>query len=133
MDEIDAMPKPALSVLEWHVSSTGLPTLSVILLATLVALVLVVVLFSRGRGPAVPAAILFLMPLPLIVGLLAFLGGLTSYLVKFANSFDDAPRPDDLSYGLTSAMVASSCFIPLLTVSLILLFIRGLRDSNSPL
>lgn len=119
------------SYLEWYFSSLGMPTFLLIVGATLLAMLVIVVLFMRGRGPAVPSAILFVLPLPLLLGLVCFLGGSITYLSQLAEAGEQRASPTMLSYGLISMMQASSCFCPLLMLSLVLLMILGFR-ANRP-
>lgn len=125
-------PRPQ-SYLQWYFSSLGMPTLLVIVGLTLLAMVLVVVLFWRGRGPAVPAAILFVSWLPLIAGAVCFLSGMIMYLNELARA-SDGPGPlshATISYALTASMQATSCFCPLLMLSLVLLMVLGFRTSGT--
>ena len=126
----DDFPRPQ-SYIGWYFSSLGMPTLLLIVGATLLAMVVIVLLFMRGRGPAVPSAILFVLPLPLIIGLVCFLGGSITYLSQLAEAGDQPAAPTMLSYGLISMMQASSCFCPLLMLSLVLLMVLGFR-ANRP-
>ncbi len=119
------------SYLQWYFLSLGAPTLLLIVGVTLLAMALVVVLFLRGRGPAVPAAIVFILPLPLIVGSLAFLGGSITYLYEIAVAGDAPIKHDSFAYALTAITQASSCFCPLLILSLALLMTLGFRGSKS--
>lgn len=119
------------SYLQWYISSLGVPTLLLIVGVTLLAMALVIVLFLRGRGPAVPAAIVFLLPLPLIVGALAFLGGTITYLYEIALASDAPISHSSFAYALTAMTQASSCFCPLLILSLALLLTLGFRGGKS--
>jgi hypothetical protein len=130
MEEFEPV-RPPQSYLHWYFESLGLPTLLLIAAVTLLAMALVVALFLRGRGPAVPGAILFLLPLPLIVGLVALLGGSITYLTQLANAGDQPVSPKAFSYALTAAVQASSCFCPLLILSLVVLMVLGFRGSKS--
>jgi hypothetical protein len=121
-------PRPQ-SYLQWYFNSMGMPTLLVIVGLTLLAMVLAVILFWRGRGPAVPAAILLVSWLPLIAGAVCFLSGVIMYLSELAG-----PEPSThatISYALTASMQATSCFCPLLMLSLVLLMVLGFRTSGT--
>jgi hypothetical protein len=118
------------SYLQWYLSSLGMPTLLLIVGVTLIAMVLVVLLFLRGRGPAVPAAILFVLPLPLIVGLICFLAGTIRYLNELAIADGLPVSYDLLSYALVAMTQASSCFCPLLMLSLTFLMVLGFRSQG---
>jgi hypothetical protein len=119
------MPK---SYLQWHFDSLGLPTLLLIVGVSLLAMTLIIVLFLRGRGPGVPAAILFILPMPLVVGLVCLLGGSITYLSQLAAG--QGQRMDAFAYGLTAATQASSCFCPLLILSLVLMMVLGFRHQG---
>jgi hypothetical protein len=130
----DDLPRPQ-SYLEWYVNSLGMPTLLLIVGATLVAMFLVVLLFVRGRGPAMPAAILFVLPLPLIVGVIALLAGLINSYTALSYSLSHTSRPamGQMGYGFVSIMQASGCFCPLLLLTLTLLMFVGFRGTKSGL
>lgn len=119
------------SYLQWYITSLGVPTLLAIVGVTMFATALVIVLFLRGRGPAVPAAIAFILPLPLIVGALAFLGGTINYLYQIALAGEEPIKHESFAYALTAITQASSCFCPLLILSLALLMTLGFRGSKS--
>jgi hypothetical protein len=123
-------PAPPQSYLQWYLSSLGMPMLLAIVGVTLLAMVLVIVLFLRGRGPAVPAAIAFLLPLPLIVGALGLLDGSIQYLSHLAHGSDGPLAHASFSYALVSMTQASSCFCPLLMLGLALLMAIGFRDGR---
>ncbi|WP_254507547.1 hypothetical protein [Anatilimnocola floriformis] len=130
MHDHDEMPIVAKSYLRWYLDSTGVPTLLVLFGAMLLALVLIVTLFRRGRGPAVPTAIVFIMPLPLVVGLVCFLAGTIHYLHQMGLAAGEQVSSESLSYALTSAMQATSCFCPVLILSLVLLMVLGFRNQT---
>lgn len=127
--DIDSPPVQQ-SYLDWYVSSLGMPTLFLIVGATLLAGVLIVLLFLRGRGPAVPAAIVFVLPLPLLVGLMCFLGGSISFLNNAAMNGPPAEGARWFAYGTLSLMQASSCFCPLLILTLVFLMTLGFWSSK---
>lgn len=129
MEEFQSAPHRQ-SYLEWFFSTLGVPTLVLISVAALLAMGLMLVVFLRGRGPAVPAAIMFLLPLPLIVGAIALVGGTLSYFREVGESATGRVDPGGLSYGFIAAMQASSCFCPTLVLSLVLLMILGFRGSS---
>ena len=129
MEEFQSVPNRQ-SYLQWYFGTLGIPTLLVIVVAALLAMALMLVVFLRGRGPAVPAAILFLLPLPLIVGAIALVGGTLSYYRELGESTTGRVDPGGLSYGFIAAMQASSCFCPTLVLSVVLLMILGFRGSS---
>src|SRR5262245_31541949 len=112
MHEHEDFPVPK-SYLQWYFDSIGLPTLLLIVGVSLLALVLIIVLFVRGRGPAVPAAIVFILPLPLVVGFVCLLGGTITYLSRLSDAGGRVPL-DAFAYGQAAAMQATACFCPLL-------------------
>lgn len=119
------------SYLGWYFSSLGMPTLLLIVGATLLAMVVIVLLFWRGRGPAVPAAILFVLPLPLLIGLVCLLGGSITYLNQLAEADDQKIFHGMFSYATIAMLQASSCFCPLLMLSLTLLMVLGFRANRT--
>ena len=127
--DIDSPPVQQ-SYLHWYVSSLGMPTILLIVGATLLAGVLILVLFLRGRGPAVPAAIAFVLPLPLLVGLMCFLGGSISFLNNVAINGPPAAGARWFAYGTLALMHASSCFCPLLMLTLVFLMMLGFWSSK---
>lgn len=129
--QADDLPPQNQSYLHWYYSSLGMPTFLLIVGATLLAMVVIVLLFMRGRGPAVPSAILFVLPLPLLIGVVCFLGGSITYLFELGEAGDQRASPTMFSYGLVSMLQASSCFCPLLMLSLPLLMALGFR-ANRP-
>jgi len=127
----DDMPRRQ-SYLDWYLSSIGTPMLLLIVGASLLTLVLIIMLFVRGRGPAVPAAILFVLPFPLLIGALCLVGGSIKALSQLARPVDPQGSTDWFSFGLNSMMQASSCFCPMLLLSLTFLMILGFRNSAKP-
>lgn len=130
--EFEDAPPIQQSYLHWYVTSLGWPTLGVIVGVTLLAMGLIVLLFFRGRGPAVPAAMVFVLPLPLLVGLLCFLSGSISFL---SNLSMDGPREQGaslLSYATLALLQSSSCFCPLLLLTLTLLMVLGFAANRKP-
>jgi len=129
MEDFHEMP-PQPSYLQWYFSSMGLPTLLLIVGVTALAMVLIVLLFLRGRGPAVPAAMVAVLPLPLIAGLLALLGGTITYLSHLATVGDKPISHTAFAYALASMTQASTCFCPLLILCLALLMALGFRGGK---
>jgi hypothetical protein len=119
------------SYLQWFYSSMGMPTLLLIVGSTLLVMVLVVLLAWRGRGPAVPSAIFFVLPLPLVIAAVCFLGGSITYLSELAEAGDGPISHTTFSYALTASLQASSCFCPLLMLSLLVLMVVGIRTSGT--
>lgn len=136
-----------MSIMEEHADSfpenlqanlSGLATgaLILIIIATLLAMILTVIVFWRGRGPAVPAAILFLLPLPLIVGVIALLAATIyayidlSYAVS-VTSLEHGTSAAKLGVGFRAISQASSCFCPLALLSISLLMVLGFRSHKS--
>jgi hypothetical protein len=128
--EIDSSPPIQQSYLHWYVSSLGMPTLLLIVGATLFAALLVVLLFLRGRGPAVPAAMVFVLPLPLLIALVCFLGGTISFLNNVAVNGSPVEGARWFSFATISLLHASSCFCPLLLLTLTLLMTLGFSASK---
>src|SRR5215213_8027727 len=118
---------PRQSYLAWYVTSLGFPTLLLIVGVTIIAAGIIVLLFWRGRGSAAPAAMAFTLPLPLFVGAICFLGGAIGYFNQLAESQPGQHEPGLLSYGLVAMFQASSCFCPLLALTLTLLMVLGFR------
>jgi hypothetical protein len=86
-----------LNALGWRYS-LGLPLFAVI------ALVLTLILVARGRGPNVGAALVFIVPLPLLLGLFGALDGLLmSYAVLASSAV--APKPSEVAAGYSAALV----------------------------
>lgn len=127
--ELD-LPLPQ-SYLQWFYSSLGLPTLLLIVGSTLLVMILVVLLLWRGRGPAVPSAIFFALPLPLVIAAVCFLGGSITYLSQLAEAGDGPISHAAFSYALTASLQASGCFCPLMMLSLLVLTVVGIRTSGT--
>jgi hypothetical protein len=131
----DEFTPPALplrqSYLAWYFSSLGFPTLLLIVGMTVIAAGIIVLLFLRGRGPAALAAMAFALPLPLFAGAICFLGGTIGYFKELAEAQPGQRLSGLLSYGLVAIFQASSCFCPLLALTLTLLMVLGFRSSAS--
>jgi hypothetical protein len=122
-------PIQRMSYLAWVFHSLGPITILLLLLATLVAIGLIALLWQRGRGPALPAAILLLIPLPLVVGCLALVGSSLDSLLSFSTRARASEIAESLSHALVSALASSCCFMPVLIVGLAALFAHGFRQS----
>lgn len=90
----------------------------------LLAFVLVLVLIIRGKGPALTGALLFLVPLPVLVGVFAAVDGMLSafQVISMANV---SPKPSEFAMGISMSLV--SVFLSfLLTVPSYILATCGL-------
>ena len=97
--------------------------------AALVAFALTLVVLLRGKGPMAGAALFFIVPMPLLIGLYGGIDGLIStYTIIAATSVQ--PKPSELAYGISLSLVAPMMgmllMVPAYLLAMIGLIIRSL-------
>lgn len=123
MEEFEDTPMQKIYYASWVINSLGWPTLHLLLCATIIACALVTLLSSRGRGPARPVAILFLIPTPLFLGCLISLGATIHWLMNEAMGQATASNTAEvISRSLLAIMVSATCTLPILVFGLVALF-----------
>jgi len=96
--------------------------------AALVAFLLTLIVVVRGRGPMAAAALVFIVPLPLLVGVFGALEGVMSYWSVIAAS-STAPKPSELAAGIAMALVAPMAGMLLMAPSYALALLGSLVRS----
>lgn len=119
--------EPQQSLLHWYVTSMGSVSIALLFAAMLAAIILILVLWIRGRGVSVPAAILLLMPLPLVVGSFALIDSTVRALDIASNNGPGKAVREAFSHGFTTAMSSTCCFFPVLMLGTIALLTLGIR------
>lgn len=99
--------RPRESFLGWMIRAMG-PIGLLIPVAAFFGFVLALVVVIRGQGPFALAALVFLVPIPFLLGLLGAVYGMILSLQVIATS-SVAPKPSELSDGIATAL-----FTPLL-------------------
>lgn len=94
------------SFLSWFFAALGWKYTLLLPLVGLLAFALTLVLVIRGKGPAQTGALLFIVPLPVIVGMFGVLEGLMSSLQVLAMS-ETSPRPGILAEGISMSLVTA--------------------------
>ena len=92
------------SYLEFMFNSLGWRYTFLLPLAALVSFVLILVLALRGKGSAVPAALVLLVPLPIIVGIFGVVDGMLASFQVIAMS-NTAPRPAEYAHGISMSLM----------------------------
>jgi len=100
MDEMQIEPQ---SFLMWMFHALGPFYLVVLPLAGLVVFVGAILVVSLNRRPAVIAAFLVFLPLPLMIGLFGSVQGMISSLSVLATSAA-TPKPSDVAAGISSGL-----------------------------
>lgn len=112
------------SFLQWIFMALGLKYTLLLPLAAFVAFVLTLVILLRGRGPMAAAALIFIVPMPFVIGIYgAIEGQIAVYQVIAATAVQ--PKPSELAEG-TSMALATPMVGMLLMVPAYLLATAGL-------
>ncbi|MCA9269254.1 MAG: MotA/TolQ/ExbB proton channel family protein, partial [Planctomycetales bacterium] len=104
---IEAAPPAAHpSLLTWTITSLGPIYLILLLLAGLVSFMLALAILVRGRGPFAAAALVLVVPAPMLIGLFAAVDGIMRSFTVIAMS-TSTPKPSEMAAGVSTAIVAS--------------------------
>jgi hypothetical protein len=125
-DEFDSPPRR--SYLMWLFSALGVKYTLFLPLAALVAFVVVGFLIWKGKGPALVGALVFVVPLPVLVGILGVIEGLMAMFQVLAASDTSAPASaiaEGISMSLVSAWVGMFLTIPTYLLATIGLAVRA--------
>src|SRR5262245_33911240 len=101
-DFIEDVPRQQ-SYLEFIFSSLGWRYTMLLPLAALLSFVLILILVLRGKGSAVPAGLVLLVPLPIIVGVFGVVDGLLASFQVIAMS-NTAPKPALYAQGICMSL-----------------------------
>ncbi len=94
------------SFLSWIFTALGFPYVILLTLAALLSFAVALIVVVRGRGPMATAALVLVVPMPLLVGLFgAIQGAISSYTVIAMSS--TSPKPSDMAAGISTALVAA--------------------------
>lgn len=74
--------------------------------AALVAFIVVLILVLRGKGPELVGALIFIVPLPVLVGILGTVDGMLASYQVIAMS-DLAPKPSEVAQGISMSLVSA--------------------------
>lgn len=122
---------PQESFLNWLIRSTGLLGLLIPPLAIL-CFILTVILVFRGKGPLTGVALLFIIPLPVLLGLLALIhGGIQSLQVIFYSSVppNTSEFGDAISTSLVGPMMGLLLTLPSYLLAMTVMFVRSFPKS----
>lgn len=100
--EESQLDRPRASFVGWMIRSMGVIGLF-ILMAGLFSFVLTLVIAIRGQGPFAIAALVFLVPIPLLLSLFGTVQGMIMSLQVIATS-SIAPKPSEISDGIATAL-----------------------------
>jgi len=93
------------SLLKWIVTALGFPYVILLPLAGLLCFLLTLIVVSRGKGAMAAASLIFIVPVPFLVGVFAAIrGGIASY-TTIATSVT-VPKPSEVAAGISTALVA---------------------------
>jgi hypothetical protein len=94
-----------MSYLEFLFQSLGYRYALLLPAAAALAFVVVLILLLRGRGPAMVGAMLFVVPLPIFVGILGVVDGMLAsfHVVAMSNT---APKPAEYAQGISMSLVS---------------------------
>ena len=127
-ESIDA-PMQQQSFLVWFISSLGWRYGLLLPLVAAIAFILTVIIVLRGRGPYATAALLLIVPMPLIVGMVGVVDGLMNSLMVIAMS-SSSPKPSVFAQGistsLVTAMVGFLLMFPSYMLAMLGMFARSL-------
>lgn len=130
----DEWSPPRQSMLMWTFRSLGWRYSLALPLAGLVAFALALILVIRG-GSNAGSALLFVVPIPLLVGMFGFLDGMIAGFQVIATP-GHAPRPWELAEGISTALltpvVGMLLMAPAYLVAMGGLFIRTITEPRPP-
>jgi hypothetical protein len=123
------------SYLMWFFSALGWRYTLLLPLAGLLAFVLTLLVVTRGKGAAQVGALLFIVPLPVLVGIYGVVEGLiASYQVIAMTSI--SPKPSAIAEGVSMSLVTIMVGMVLATPSYLLavagLIVRSLTRDEPP-
>ena len=128
--EEDSAVRPRQSFLIWFIGSLGWKYTLLLPLAALVSFVLTAALVMAGKGRTTGAALVFIVPLPLVIGLFGTLEGAVSSFMVIAMS-DTAPKPAMIAEGISTSLVTPMVGMLLMAPSYLLavvgLTVRALK------
>jgi hypothetical protein len=127
---------PPPTLLEWYIQSLGWMYTLLLPLSALIAFVLTVALLVFGKGRFTGAALLFIVPLPLLLGMLGTVDGMITSL-QVIDSRTSAIPSYEVAYAasssLATAVVGLWLTVPNWLLATVGLFIRALlRDPTEP-
>jgi len=124
---------PRQSYIEFIINSLGWRYMFLLPLAALVSLTLILILVVRGKGSAVPAALVLLVPLPILVGILGVVDGMVASFQVIATS-DIAPEPSAYAQGicmsLTTFLIGMLLAVPGYLLAIGATFVRSLLGDS---
>jgi len=94
------------SYLMWFFSALGIKYAVLLPLVGLIAFVVVLVLVLKGKGPALPAALMLIVPLPLLVGIGGVIEGLLAFFQVIAGA-ELAPKASTWAAGISMSLVTA--------------------------
>lgn len=94
-----------MSYLEFLFQALGFRYTVLLPAVGLLAFVFVLVLVIRGKGPALTGALLFLVPLPVLLGVFAAIDGMLASFQVIAMS-NTAPKPSEYAMGISMSVVS---------------------------
>ena len=119
------------SFLNWMMAALGFNYAILLALAALAAFVLASIIVVRGRGPMAGVALVFIVPVPMLIGIFAAIQGAMSTYIVIATS-GATPKPSELATGISMALVAPLAgmllMVPSFAVAAIGCFVRALLD-----
>ena len=123
------------SYLEFIFGALGYQYTLLLPLAALVSFTLVLVLILRGKGSFLPTALMLIVPLPVLVGLMGVVDGISATFQEIAMS-SAAPKPSELARGIGMSLVTAWVGIWLAIPGFLLAatgsFIRALTGDAAP-
>jgi MotA/TolQ/ExbB proton channel family len=121
------------SYLHWLCMALGLKYSLLLPLAALLAFILTLIVVVRGKGPLAGAALVFIVPMPLFIGLYGAIEGVIAMYAVIANSTTQ-PKPSQLANGISMALatlwVGTLLMAPSYVVAMFGLFVRSLVGNS---
>ncbi|TWT63451.1 hypothetical protein [Rubinisphaera italica] len=116
------------SFVGWMLSSLGIFSL-LIPLSALISLAMILTLLIRSRGSMSAAAIILVVPVPLLLGMIAcFQGAIEAFQVIAQSTV--SPKPADLADGISTSLMGMMagllCAVPGLIVAILGCFYRAM-------
>lgn len=93
------------SLVQWIFTALGFPYVILLPLAGLLCFLLTLIVVLRGGGPMAAASLIFIVPVPFLVGVFAAIqGGIVSYTVMAMS--ETTPKPAEVAAGISTALLA---------------------------
>jgi hypothetical protein len=107
------------SFLSWMLTALGFKYAALLPLSALVGFVLTLIIVARGKGPMAAVALVFIVPVPFLIGVFAAIEGAVNAYMLIA-TLETAPPPSHFAAVISTVLVAPMVGMSLMAPSYIL-------------